>query len=59
HRAPLVAAALCAVQVTADLVAWSGNACNGAEGVNIICDGTCFDFTGRHSFEVSTNEFLN
>ncbi|KAJ6454794.1 hypothetical protein C8R45DRAFT_881799 [Mycena sanguinolenta] len=46
-------AVILAVQVNAqDLIAWSGTTCNGAEGLEVACDGTCFDFTGRHSYEV-------
>ncbi|KAF8209960.1 hypothetical protein K438DRAFT_1571709 [Mycena galopus ATCC 62051] len=46
-------AVLLAIQVNAQtLIAWSGSSCNGAEGLEVPCDGTCFDFTGRHSYEV-------
>ncbi|KAJ7200937.1 hypothetical protein B0H12DRAFT_1036565 [Mycena haematopus] len=40
--------------VKADIIAWSGNTCDGGEGANITCDGTCIAFDGRHSFEVVT-----
>ena len=33
-------------------VAFSGNACNGAVGGDVSCDGTCFPFGGRQSFTV-------
>lgn len=33
-------------------VAFSGNACNGAVGGDVFCDGTCFPFGGRQSFIV-------
>ncbi|KAJ7193257.1 hypothetical protein GGX14DRAFT_478894 [Mycena pura] len=46
-------AALLTIQVNAqDIIAWSGDDCNGSEGLEVACDGTCFDFTGRHSYEV-------
>ncbi|KAK6987439.1 hypothetical protein R3P38DRAFT_3230525 [Favolaschia claudopus] len=51
----LIAAVVLALTAKAkaqDFIAWSGNACNGAEGLEVACDGTCFDFSGRHSFEV-------
>ncbi|KAJ7084200.1 hypothetical protein C8R44DRAFT_651559, partial [Mycena epipterygia] len=48
-------AVLLAIQAKAqDIIAWSGNTCNGAEGLEVSCDGTCFDFNGRHSYEVSS-----
>ena len=50
----VVAAALLAVlSVNADLIAWSGNTCDGDQGNNVPCDGSCHQFGGRHSFEVS------
>ncbi|KAF7336435.1 hypothetical protein MSAN_02297500 [Mycena sanguinolenta] len=46
-------AILLAVQVNAQsLIAFSGNDCNGDAGIIVPCDGTCFDFTGRHSYEI-------
>ncbi|KAK7017152.1 hypothetical protein R3P38DRAFT_3320552 [Favolaschia claudopus] len=49
----VIAAVVLALNAKAqDFIAWSGNACNGAEGLEVACDGTCFDFSGRHSFEV-------
>ncbi|KAJ7460070.1 hypothetical protein B0H11DRAFT_166428 [Mycena galericulata] len=49
----LLAAVVLALEVTAqDFVAFSGNSCNGNTGLMVDCDGTCFDFTGRHSFEI-------
>ncbi|KAJ4472227.1 hypothetical protein J3R30DRAFT_1055860 [Lentinula aciculospora] len=38
--------------VAADIIAWSGNACDGDEGANVACDGSCHSFVNRHSFEV-------
>ncbi|KAJ7479380.1 hypothetical protein B0H11DRAFT_2423554 [Mycena galericulata] len=49
----LLTAVVLALKVTSqDFVAFSGNACNGNPGLVVDCDGTCFDFTGRHSFEI-------
>ncbi|KAJ7194246.1 hypothetical protein GGX14DRAFT_378236 [Mycena pura] len=46
-------AVLLAIQVNAQsLIAWSGNACDGSEGADVVCNGTCIDFAGRHSYEV-------
>ncbi|KAF9062853.1 hypothetical protein BDP27DRAFT_1233022 [Rhodocollybia butyracea] len=36
-----------------NLVAWSGNACDGDEGDSVPCDGSCHQFGGRHSYEAS------
>ncbi|KAJ7587709.1 hypothetical protein C8J56DRAFT_786598 [Mycena floridula] len=36
----------------ADIVAFSGDACSGARGLNITCNGGCIAFDGRHSLEV-------
>ncbi|KAJ6473773.1 hypothetical protein C8R45DRAFT_1011849 [Mycena sanguinolenta] len=53
HLAISFLAVILAVQVNAqNIIAWSGSSCNGAEGLEVACDGTCFDFTGRHSYEV-------
>jgi hypothetical protein len=53
----LVSVLFTAVQVNAqDLVAFTGSTCNGDVSLDIACDDTCFDFTGRHSFEASKNE---
>ena len=58
--ATLLAAVLLALQVHAQsLIAFSGDACDGGEGADVPCDGTCFDFTGRHSFEVSVGRLLD
>ncbi|KAJ4472226.1 hypothetical protein J3R30DRAFT_3685686 [Lentinula aciculospora] len=38
--------------VAADIIAWSGVDCDGDEGANVACDGSCHSFEGRHSFEV-------
>lgn len=43
---------MAAVPAKADIIAWSGSNCNGAEGGDVPCDGNCFDFTGRQSLEV-------
>ncbi|KAJ6566452.1 hypothetical protein B0H19DRAFT_939977, partial [Mycena capillaripes] len=44
-----------AVKVDAqDFVAFTGNACTGGVGGDVVCDGTCFDFAGRHSFEITS-----
>ncbi|EJD48690.1 hypothetical protein AURDEDRAFT_162145 [Auricularia subglabra TFB-10046 SS5] len=33
-----------------DLIAWSGDQCNGAQGRDVLCGrGDCFSFVGRHS----------
>ncbi|KAJ7581915.1 hypothetical protein C8J56DRAFT_958517 [Mycena floridula] len=48
----LVAVFFAALGVNADIIAWSGDACNGAEGLNVACNGGCIAFDGRHSFEV-------
>ncbi|KAF7346635.1 hypothetical protein MSAN_01801000 [Mycena sanguinolenta] len=46
-------AVLFAIQANAQsFVAWSGSACDGDEGDVVACDGTCFPFGGRHSYEV-------
>ncbi|EJD45115.1 hypothetical protein AURDEDRAFT_165656 [Auricularia subglabra TFB-10046 SS5] len=45
---------LLAVTPTNAFIAWSGDARDGAQGDNLPCDGTCFAFSGRHSFRVGT-----
>ncbi|KAJ7263127.1 hypothetical protein B0H12DRAFT_1230978 [Mycena haematopus] len=51
--ASIVAAVLlAALTVKGDIIAWSGNSCNGDEGANVACNGACIAFDGRHSFEV-------
>ncbi|KAJ7195739.1 hypothetical protein B0H12DRAFT_1298380 [Mycena haematopus] len=46
--------------VKGDIIAWSGDSCNGDEGSNVACNGACIAFDGRHSFEVcSTRLFLH
>lgn len=45
----LVAASAAAVPAHA-FIAWSGNACDGAQGAMVPCDGSCHSFAGRHSF---------
>ncbi|KAJ6600802.1 hypothetical protein B0H10DRAFT_1824402, partial [Mycena sp. CBHHK59/15] len=42
---------LAPVPANTDVVAWSGNTCNGAEGGDVACDGTFWDFTNRHLIE--------
>ncbi|KAJ7503803.1 hypothetical protein B0H11DRAFT_2272359 [Mycena galericulata] len=50
----LLAAVVLALEVTAqDFQAFSGNDCDGTPGLVVACDGTCFDFTGEHSFVIS------
>ncbi|KAJ7912463.1 hypothetical protein B0H13DRAFT_1613554, partial [Mycena leptocephala] len=42
-----------AIQANAQqIIAFSGDTCNGGQGGEVPCDGTCFDFTGRHSYEI-------
>ncbi|KAJ6557656.1 hypothetical protein B0H19DRAFT_1148298, partial [Mycena capillaripes] len=51
----LVAVFFAAAKVNAqDFAAFTGTACDGALGLDVVCDGTCFDFTGRHSFEITS-----
>ncbi|KAJ7103764.1 hypothetical protein C8R44DRAFT_715833 [Mycena epipterygia] len=50
-NAALTLLSMLLIRATADVVGWSGNNCNGDEGLDVACDGTCFDFTGRHSIE--------
>ncbi|KAJ7612648.1 hypothetical protein FB45DRAFT_759813 [Roridomyces roridus] len=33
-------------------VAFSGDTCNGDEGADVVCNGDCGSFSGRHSFHV-------
>ncbi|KAF8132719.1 hypothetical protein K438DRAFT_1450160, partial [Mycena galopus ATCC 62051] len=48
----LVAVLFAAAKVNAqDFAAFTGTACDGIVGLDVACDGTCFDFSGRHSFE--------
>ena len=48
----IVGLLMTAVQVTADIVAFSGDLCDGGQGDNVPCDDKCNDFLGRHSFRV-------
>ncbi|KAJ7824933.1 hypothetical protein B0H13DRAFT_1658232 [Mycena leptocephala] len=49
----LLAVVVLAIQASAQQIkAFSGDSCNGGEGGEFPCDGTCFDFTGRHSYEI-------
>ncbi|EJD44459.1 hypothetical protein AURDEDRAFT_166548 [Auricularia subglabra TFB-10046 SS5] len=45
-----VALAIAAALPANAFIAWSGDACNGAQGNNVPCDGSCHAFGGRHSF---------
>ena len=36
----------------ADIIAFSGNTCDGDAGSNVACDGSCHSFSSRHSFQV-------
>ncbi|KAE9393494.1 hypothetical protein BT96DRAFT_829184, partial [Gymnopus androsaceus JB14] len=36
-----------------DFIAWSGTTCDGSEGNNVLCDGSCHSFANRHSFEIA------
>ena len=47
---------LSAVAVAA-MVAFSGNACNGAVGGFVVCDNSCVPFSGRQSFIVPAPSF--
>lgn len=38
----------------ADIVAFSGSTCDGDEGDNVPCDGSCHDFSNRHSLLLLT-----
>ncbi|KAF9477197.1 hypothetical protein BDN70DRAFT_767270, partial [Pholiota conissans] len=38
---------------TADIIAFSGNLCDGDAGSDVACDGSCHSFSNRHSFQVS------
>ncbi|KAJ7801582.1 hypothetical protein B0H14DRAFT_3489340 [Mycena olivaceomarginata] len=50
----VLAAAFLAIQVDAtQLVAFSGNKCNGAKGGSASCNGGCVSFSGRHSYKLS------
>ncbi|KAJ7589886.1 hypothetical protein C8J56DRAFT_783497 [Mycena floridula] len=48
-----IAVLLAALNVNADIVGFSGDACNGDKGGNVACDGSCHSFTGRHSFKAN------
>jgi hypothetical protein len=37
----------------ADIIAWSGDHCDGGEGADVACDGRCNSFSERDSFSVS------
>lgn len=56
----LLAVVVLAIQANArQIITCSGDSCNGGQGGEVPCDGTCFDFTGRHSYEVSSADVLN
>ncbi|KAL1943620.1 hypothetical protein VTO73DRAFT_4065 [Trametes versicolor] len=38
----------------AGITAFSGSTCNGAAGLNVPCDGSCHQFSDRHSFRVDS-----
>ncbi|KAF8185684.1 hypothetical protein BJ912DRAFT_1113997 [Pholiota molesta] len=47
-------AATFAVSASADtIVAYSGSSCDGTVGSVVTCDGSCIQFSGRHSLEIS------
>ncbi|KAJ7263128.1 hypothetical protein B0H12DRAFT_1012467 [Mycena haematopus] len=51
--ASIIAAVVFAtLTVKGDFVAFSGNDCDGDQGANVACDGSCHSFDGRHSFEL-------
>ncbi|KAJ6470883.1 hypothetical protein C8R45DRAFT_836746 [Mycena sanguinolenta] len=53
--ASIIAAVLvAAMAVKGDIIGWSGDSCNGDQGGNAPCDGSCVPFDGRHSFEIVT-----
>ncbi|KAJ7595265.1 hypothetical protein C8J56DRAFT_883484 [Mycena floridula] len=56
--AVFVAVFVAALNVNGDIIAWSGDACNGAEGANVACNGGCISFDGRHSFEARIKEWM-
>ncbi|KAE9384749.1 hypothetical protein BT96DRAFT_841785 [Gymnopus androsaceus JB14] len=35
-----------------DFIAWSGTTCDGSEGNNVPCDGSCHSFANQHSFAI-------
>ncbi|KAF7361351.1 hypothetical protein MSAN_01167800 [Mycena sanguinolenta] len=41
-----------ALKANAQFTAFSGDECTGSRGLDVPCDGTCDDFTGRKSFEI-------
>ncbi|KAJ7587744.1 hypothetical protein C8J56DRAFT_786531 [Mycena floridula] len=43
---------LAALRANTDILPFSGDACTGARGLNVACNGGCIAFNGRHSFEV-------
>ncbi|KAJ6584338.1 hypothetical protein B0H19DRAFT_1318184 [Mycena capillaripes] len=44
---------------TANLIAFDGDSCNGAEGNEAPCDNSCIDFSNRHSFEIVSSSGYN
>ena len=46
---------MCISPSIADIIGFSGNECDGAEGDDVPCDGSCHSFSGRHSFEASVS----
>ena len=58
-NAAYFALAIALTGINADMVAMDGDLCDGAQGENIDCTGDCGTFSGRHSFAVGTNLFIN
>ncbi|KAJ6613040.1 hypothetical protein B0H10DRAFT_1781437 [Mycena sp. CBHHK59/15] len=55
----LLTSVILALQVTAQsFLTFNDNDCDGTQGLVVACDGTCFDFTGEHSFEVGDITFF-
>ncbi|PPQ72167.1 hypothetical protein CVT26_006886 [Gymnopilus dilepis] len=53
--ATLVALACLSVGIQADIVAFSGQGCTGAAGLNVACDNDCILYRGRESFEITAS----
>ncbi|KDR70651.1 hypothetical protein GALMADRAFT_229967 [Galerina marginata CBS 339.88] len=52
--APVILAVAFALSAQADtIVAFSGSQCDGAVGNTVQCDGSCHQFSGRHSLRIS------
>ncbi|KAK6981554.1 hypothetical protein R3P38DRAFT_3293664 [Favolaschia claudopus] len=48
----LITAVLALNAQAANLIAFSGETCDGAEGKEVGCNGECISFSGRHSFTI-------